>query len=176
MRFLKIVSLAVMVMAAGLWMNATSAEAQATRDGASAGADSDEFTSGWRLCNRTEYPSLWIAYSYFEDDQWVTKGWRQIDNGECSVFQDEITNQYAYYYASDFNGAEWTGDLDICAHETEKFEYFGEMGTCEEGYKVYPFYKFDFGDNDVATRDLVSDGDDPEAEFTSGWRLCNKTD
>ena len=163
-----------------LAISGTAAAQSVERGGSSAQptkSNDDDFTSGWRLCNKTNSESVWVAYSYFENSEWITKGWRKIDQGDCSVFQTEITNQYAYYYASDFDGGTWEGDLNICAHETKKFEYSGEMGTCEPGYKVYPFYRWDFGDQKAVTRDLVPSAEETSSGdgFNSGWRLCNKT-
>ena len=117
------------------------------------------FTSGWRLCNKSDYDKLWVAYSYYKGGNWVTKGWRPIENGKCEVLQSEITNRYAYYYASDFDGHDWTGNVDLCA-ERVKFDYTGTMPTCKEGYEIFPFYRWDFGENFTRngkrTRDLVS--------------------
>jgi len=116
----------------------------------------DAFTSGWRICNKSASPKVWVAYSFIENDDWITRGWRVIEQNRCEVFQTKKTNRYAYYYASDFDGSEWTGDLDICAHPDDKFDYSGNMDVCDDGYKVFPFFKIDMDGVSHMTRDLVN--------------------
>lgn len=119
--------------------------------------ETDDFTSGWRLCNKSNHEDVYVAYSYFQDDRWVTKGWRRIDRDQCEVFQNKITNKTAYYYAiSGDEKAQWDGDINLCAHDSEKFEYFGDDFDCKGEYKLFPFYALDLTGQTVVTRNLRS--------------------
>ncbi|MEM6587383.1 MAG: DUF1036 domain-containing protein [Pseudomonadota bacterium] len=118
---------------------------------------SDNFTSGWRLCNESRHAVVFVAYSYFANGDWVTKGWRRIDRGKCSVFQNEITNKTAYYYAiSEDETAQWDGDVNFCAHPKEQFEYSGDVSSCPSGQKNFPFYALKLDGEKAVTRNLTS--------------------
>ncbi|MEO0344339.1 MAG: DUF1036 domain-containing protein [Pseudomonadota bacterium] len=114
--------------------------------------------NGWRLCNKSDHEDVYVAYSYFENDRWVTKGWRRINKDRCEVFQSKFTNKTAYFYAISGNEkAEWDGDVNLCAHEDEKFEYFGDDFDCTGDYRLFPFYALDLtGATRGVTRNLTS--------------------
>ncbi|MEM9241415.1 MAG: DUF1036 domain-containing protein [Pseudomonadota bacterium] len=115
------------------------------------------FSSGWRLCNESQYPVVFVAYSYFENGEWVTRGWRRIERGECSVFQNEITNNTAYYYAiSEDERTEWAGDINLCAHPQKQFEYIGDVDSCPTGQKTFPFYTLELDGEEAVTRRLTT--------------------
>lgn len=100
---------------------------------------------------------MYVAYSYFADGDWVTKGWRRIDYDKCEVFQTKITNNTAYYFAiSGDEKAQWDGDINLCAHDEEQFEYFGDDIDCTGGYRLFPFYALDLRDQVAVTRNLTS--------------------
>ncbi|MEM0975921.1 MAG: DUF1036 domain-containing protein [Pseudomonadota bacterium] len=149
---MKILSFLLMPLWLGCLATAAAAQSNESRGG------DGTFTSGWRICNQSDYETVYVAYSFFEDDQWVTRGWRKIPKSSCEVFQTEITNNTAYYYAvSDDEDAEWLGEVNICAHPTEKFEYFGDVKDCPSNHETFPFYALDLEGQTVVTRNLTSE-------------------
>ena len=119
-------------------------------------SNSDSFTSGWRICNKSGYEPVWVAYSFFADEQWVTRGWRELDDGDCTVIQDKITNSTAYYHASTSGDEYWGSNIEFCAHPTKKFEYFGDLKDCPSGHEYFKFDKVDLKDKTVHTQNLTS--------------------
>ena len=126
-------------------------------EGANAQSHSSNKRPGWEICNKSSDGKIYVAYSLFEEGEWVTRGWRNIEMGDCSVIQSEYTNRYAYYYAENESGRDWGGDINFCVHPTKKFEYEGSMGTCWDDYETVPFYQFDLGERQdgLKTQNLV---------------------
>ncbi|MEO0344340.1 MAG: DUF1036 domain-containing protein [Pseudomonadota bacterium] len=118
---------------------------------------SNDFSSGWRICNKSTYDAAYVIYSYYENSEWVTRGWRRIDRDKCSVFQNEVTNKTVYFYAiSDDETYKWSGDTSLCAHPTDEFEYFGDISVCENGYEIHDFRKWEIKSTVANTYNLTS--------------------
>lgn len=136
------------------------AQSSVTRSGSVEGDVKDPdvaLESGWRLCNLSDYDDVYVTYSFYADGEWLTKGWRRIDYGRCEVFQRKITNKTAYYYAISGNEkAQWDGDINLCAHKQDKFEYYGDVENCTGDYKLFPFYALDLSGQTSVTRNLTS--------------------
>ena len=115
--------------------------------------DSGDFDTGWRICNKSSDPKAWVAYSYMEGSKWITKGWRQIARGTCSIILNQLNNRYVYYYAEGTDG-NWSGSTNLCIHPTKKFS-LGENVNCSSPYELAKFHEVDTGEYDGWTTNLV---------------------
>ncbi|RMH16750.1 MAG: DUF1036 domain-containing protein [Acidobacteria bacterium] len=107
---------------------------------------------GWRICNKSTEPEVWVAYSYLDGGDWVTKGWRKIERGRCSVMLRQVKNRYMYYYAEGPKKV-WSGGMKLCTHPKEKFA--NRKKTCPAGFKLYRYVEVDAGASPRWTTNLV---------------------
>ena len=113
------------------------------------------FINGWRLCNESGLEPVWVAYSYYDQNDWVTGGWRELSDGECTIIQDRITNKTAYYHASTSSLKHvWGKDIEFCVHPSKQFKYFGDKKSCSAGQESYRFNEVDLSGTLVYTSTL----------------------
>ena len=116
--------------------------------------DGDDFERGWRICNKSSEPNVWVAYSVKEGSQWVRKGWRKIGSGTCSVILNNLNTRYVYYYAEGSNGGTWSGDTNLCIHPDSKFT-IGQTQSCTSPHELAGFVEVDTGEYTAWTSNLV---------------------
>lgn len=114
--------------------------------------DSNEF-QGWRICNKSSDPKVWVAYAYHDGSEWVRAGWRGIDQGACSQILDRLNTRYVYYYGESSTGT-WSGDVELCTHPTSKFQ-IGDNQTCSSPYELAAFIRVDTGDSTRWTTNMI---------------------
>jgi uncharacterized membrane protein len=85
----------------------------------------------WRMCNET-LNRIWVAYSYIKSGEWITKGWRVLERGECSMMVRRLEGRYVYFRAETRDGGTISGNYNICVHPRKRFSLIGE--NCPNGY------------------------------------------
>ena len=97
------------------------------------------------ICNQYR-ETIYTAYGFNNGTDWVSRGWWQIDPGQCvALISGALTNRYYYVYADTENGDYyWGGDYMFCISKPNAFEIVGDT-DCNTG-----FFEIDTnGDTDV---------------------------
>ncbi|MBD2028283.1 DUF1036 domain-containing protein [Leptolyngbya sp. FACHB-711] len=99
--------------------------------------------NGLFVCNKSD-ERAGVAYSAYEGQAWVRRGWIGVDLGECVQLTSDILTRYVYVYAEGSGGIKWTGERSICIHPTDAFA-LPPMSNCSSPYENRPFMEVDTG-------------------------------
>ena len=102
----------------------------------------------FKVCNQSgEHISVAIAYHDAEAGNWVSRGWWNLNDGECKTpVGGDLKDQYYYLYA-DGDQHTWTGDHEFCVDSDNAFTLDESDTTCD--YTNERFFEIDTG-NDVS--------------------------
>lgn len=124
--------------------------------------------TGWQMCNNSSSDNVFVSYAVKEQNQWITRGWRKIKKGDCSLLTESAPSRFVYYYAIADDSIVWQDSsrgVSLCTNPTEKFEHINGS-TCSTEWKTEKFVELDTNDKLWYSLSLV----DP-----SGWKICNKS-
>lgn len=101
--------------------------------------------ASFKVCNNSgEHVAVAIAYHDKEADNWVSRGWWNLDNGECKTpLAGNLKNKYYYIYG-DGDSHYWKGDHSFCVDNNNKFTLNEADSTCDYDYEG--FFEVDTGD------------------------------
>lgn len=122
----------------GIWISAAAAVcALAALRPAPALAD-------FEVCNESgEHISVAIAYHDADAGNWVSRGWWNIDDGECKTpIGGDLRDEYYYLYA-DGDQHYWKGDYSFCVDGSNAFTLNQADTTCD--YTMDGFFEIDTG-------------------------------
>lgn len=94
------------------------------------------------ICNDSDDEKIWVAYVTSEDDGWRTKGWRIIENGNCSIIWRDYIEYEILFYAEG-EGGTWSGSALNCVHPTDKFDIERDADRCSPGHELARFKRKD---------------------------------
>ena len=94
------------------------------------------------ICNDSDDEKIWVAYVTSEDDNLRTKGWRKIENGNCSIIWHDYFEYEILFYAEGQSGP-WPGSTLNCVHPTDRFDIEKAEDRCPQGYQLAPFKRRD---------------------------------
>jgi uncharacterized membrane protein len=123
------------------------------------------------FCNKT-YKDVYSIVMYFQDGNWMSKGWYIVSPSSCSVvIGGNLKNRYYYYYANRSDGVKWSGGSDspVACKTTSVFEFKGtpsgfSQAKCKaDGGEAIPVRKIDTGESRAYTLDLTFN-DEPETK------------
>lgn len=106
--------------------------------------------ASFKLCNQSgEKVSVAIAYHDKESDNWVSRGWWNLDDGACvTPLAGSLKNQYYYIYG-DGDQHYWRGEHSFCVDNDHKFTLNEADTTCSYDYEK--FFEVDTGDSSSFT-------------------------
>ncbi len=109
----------------------------------------------FRLCNKTT-SRIGVAIGYYEQSEWVSEGWWNVEQGACEVLlSGELAGQYYYVYAVDYDrGDEWKGRTTLCTQDKE-FIIRGERECEKRGYSKTRYFEVNTGDQKSWTVQLT---------------------
>ncbi|ANP35680.1 hypothetical protein JL2886_00754 [Phaeobacter gallaeciensis] len=100
--------------------------------------------AGLEICNDAGR-SLSVAIGYADGDTWVSKGWWNIDAGDCKTpLGGDLKNRYYYYRANSSGSAFASGDFTFCT-TSQAFTISGDSECAARGYESTGFRKLDTG-------------------------------
>jgi uncharacterized membrane protein len=101
--------------------------------------------AAFKLCNTSgEKVSVAIAYHDKESDNWVSRGWWNIADGECKTpLPGDLKNKYYYIYG-DGEKNTWTGSHTFCVDNKNAFTLNQADTTSDYDYEK--FFEVDTGD------------------------------
>jgi uncharacterized membrane protein len=97
---------------------------------------------GLKFCNRSHRGKVRVAIAYpterdhpvaLKEHRWITQGWLNLEQGECSsLMEGHLKNRYYYYFATTEGDYGWRGDQQFCiAHRP--FTFNNADKQCEGG-------------------------------------------
>jgi uncharacterized membrane protein len=110
-------------------------------------------TTGWLMCNKSNQEAVWVSFAYRTEGAWMSRGWQEIAQGQCSLLIPNVTNRYLYYYAEGSEGTTWGQGDEVCVHPTDRFSLRGE--GCPPPYETRPAWQIDTGSSRRWTTNLV---------------------
>ncbi|MBE1294984.1 MAG: DUF1036 domain-containing protein [Rhodobacteraceae bacterium] len=101
--------------------------------------------AGLEICNSSGR-SLSIAVGYAEGKSWISKGWWNIDHGDCQEpVRGDLQNRYYYYLATDAGAPFASGDYAFCT-TPDVFTIHGDENCAARGYDSTGFRQLDTGE------------------------------
>lgn len=99
----------------------------------------------FKICNNSgEKVSVAIAYHDADAGNWVSRGWWNIDNGECKTpLTGDLRNKYYYLYG-DGDQHTWKGSNSFCVDNKDAFTLAEADTSCDYDYEN--FFEVDTGD------------------------------
>ena len=98
-----------------------------------------------RICNDTRVVQS-VAIGYKGDEDWVSKGWWNIDPGACAVVvSGELTQRYYYYFADSKEGGFRGQNFNFCVQDAA-FEISGDTDCAQRGLNTQGFREIDTGE------------------------------
>ena len=100
----------------------------------------------FKICNQSsEKISVAIAYHDQDAGNWVSRGWWNVDPGECKTpLSGELRDRYYYLYG-DGEQHYWSGEHSFCVDNSDKFTLNEADTTCDYDYEG--FIEVDTGDS-----------------------------
>lgn len=104
----------------------------------------------FEVCNKSgEHISVAIAYHDQDAGNWVSRGWWNIDDGECKTpVGGDLKDRYYYLYG-DGDEHFWKGSNSFCVDNSNAFTLNEADTTCD--YDMVNFFEVDTGDLDSYT-------------------------
>jgi len=101
--------------------------------------------ASFKICNESgEQIAVAIAYKDTDAQNWVSRGWWNLDDGECKTpLGGDLKNKY-YYLRGDGDSHYWGGDYKFCVDNDNKFTLNEADSTCDYDYEG--FLEIDTGD------------------------------
>jgi len=101
--------------------------------------------ASFQICNESgEHISVAIAYHNADAGNWLSRGWWNLDNGECKTpVGGDLKNQYYYLYA-DGDQHYWSGSHSFCVDDNNAFDLNDADNVCS--YVTKDFFEVDTGD------------------------------
>jgi uncharacterized membrane protein len=102
--------------------------------------------AAFTVCNQSgERVSVAIAYHDADADTWVSRGWWNLDNGECKTpVGGDLKDEY-YYLFGNGDVHTWTGSHDFCVDDDNAFTLNDADTECS--YTNHEFFEVDTGDD-----------------------------
>jgi uncharacterized membrane protein len=101
--------------------------------------------ASFKICNSSgEHIAVAVAYHDKDSGNWVSRGWWNLEDGECkSPLGGDLKNKYYYLFA---DGAQhyWRGEHTFCVDNDNAFTLNDSDTTCD--YKYEKFFEIDTGD------------------------------
>lgn len=101
--------------------------------------------SGLKICNKSKESNS-VAFGQIEDGSWVTRGWYNLDRGECRTFATDISGKTYYFYAEGVRGAVWKGNYNLCIKSQKAFNIKGFKNCEARSYKTVGFEQIEVAD------------------------------
>lgn len=104
----------------------------------------------FKICNSSgEKVSVAIAYHDADSGNWVSRGWWNLDDGECKTpLGGNLKNKYYYLYG-DGDQHVWKGSNSFCVDNQDAFTLNEADTTCN--YDFENFFEIDTGDASTYT-------------------------
>ena len=101
--------------------------------------------AAFKVCNSSgEHISVAIAYHDRDANNWVSRGWWNLADGECKTpLGGDLKNKYYYLYG-DGDAHYWHGDNSFCVDNHDAFTLNEADATCDYDYEK--FFEIDTGD------------------------------
>jgi uncharacterized membrane protein len=99
----------------------------------------------FQICNQSgEHVSVAIAYHDKDSGNWVSRGWWNLDDGECKTpVGGDLKDEYYYLYG-DGDQHYWKGTYSFCVDNANAFTLNEADTTCD--YDMVDFFEIDTGD------------------------------
>lgn len=118
------------------------------------------------LCNEAPF-SISTAVGYRESGQWHSRGWYNIEPGQCAVaVGGALANRYYYVHGYGTDGHTWGDDYSFCTKDAA-FTITGQGDCAARGYASKKFYSVDTGNAQSYTSRLTC----PNCKQKNGWHL-----
>jgi len=99
----------------------------------------------FKICNESgERIAAAIAYNDPDSQNWVSRGWWNLDDGECKTLLGGVLKDKYYYLRGDGDAHYWGGEYKFCVDNNNKFTLNEADSTCDYDYEA--FFKIDTGD------------------------------
>lgn len=112
---------------------------------------------GLTICNKSREDGG-VVLGYQEDDgSWITRGWYNLKQGECTTaIKENTSGRTYYYYAEGVRKGVWSGNYPLCIKPKEAFDITG-FNDCEaRGYKTVGFHQLKVADGVTSfTQELI---------------------
>lgn len=123
-------------------------------------------TAELRLCNEAPF-QVSTAVGYLENGQWHSRGWYNIDPGQCAVaIGGALTNRYYYVHGHSTSRHVWGDNYWFCTRNA-MFTISGTADCVARGYESTKFYSVDTANAQSYTSRLTC----PNCKQKNGWRL-----
>jgi len=101
--------------------------------------------ASFKICNSSgEHIAVAIAYHDADAGNWVSRGWWNLDDGECKTpIGGDLKDKYYYVYG-DGDSHVWKGEHQFCVDNNNKFTLNESDTTCDYDYEG--FFEIDTGD------------------------------
>ncbi len=150
--------------------------------------DGAETETGLNICNDTATRQE-VSIGWQRGADWVSKGWWNIDPGDCAkVLGGDLEQQY-YYYRAEVGGGPFEGGGYSFCTTPEAYEIVGDTDCEARGYDNEDFAEIDIGSGTTAytfslTGGAAASAGGPPLPVTEpaatpggaeGLRICNAT-
>ncbi len=135
---------------------------------------------GLEFCNETEFTQA-VSIGYKQGEGYISRGWWNVEPGECSKPLSAALQQRYYYYRAEVSAGDFSGQGYSFCTASEAYDIEGDKDCENRGYVTEDFAEIDTGESargftftlTNATGGNIenasaSDGDD-------GLRICNET-
>lgn len=105
---------------------------------------SPQIASGeFRLCNDTQ-AAVTVAIGYYNNTDWVTKGWWRVTPLNCMpLIKEPLNSRFYYIHAEDAKAdGRWEGPILLCVKE-QKFNITGLQNCYVRGFQKAGFQEVD---------------------------------
>lgn len=100
--------------------------------------------AGLEICNGTDARHS-VAIGYKDGDNWISRGWWNIDPGECTTpIGDDLRNRY-YYFRAEAAGYDFDDENYAFCTDPSAFRIIGDEDCKARGYSREMFRRIDTG-------------------------------
>ena len=105
---------------------------------------------GLRICNKSlEDISVAIGFKPGTSGSWQTKGWYNLDVGQCKKpFSTVLPGEDFYMYATGSRGSHWGKGYKLCVRNGDAFTITGTKNCEGRGYRTGSFSHTSVGDSE----------------------------
>ena len=105
---------------------------------------STQAQAGLTFCNKADVAHS-FAVAFKDGDGFLSKGWWNIDPGECKIVVSGDLKQRYYYFRANATGRDFTGGKYAFCTVTKAFDIIGDENCKARGYDKTLFKKLDTG-------------------------------
>ena len=133
---------------------------------------------GLEFCNESQHTQA-ISIAYQKGDSFISRGWWNVEPGECNKpLKDALQFRY-YYYRAEVSAGDFNGEGYSFCTSPDAYDIIGDENCADRGYVSEDFAEIDTGESargyTVAITDETGGIVGGDGGY-SGLRVCNETE